>query len=138
MPSLNQLNMREFKMSVRIDGEHIDQYGHVNYLALPKLYEIAQDRALEECGLSFQGLETAYGIRSFVRRTELDYFDQLFEGDEVNVITGIDIGNTSMTFDQHMEKAEKRTSQYKLVVVAVDSEGKKVAIPEGIREAFKV
>lgn len=129
--------MREFKTLLKVTPEHIDQYGHVNYLAVPKLYEIAQDRALEECGLSFQKLETR-GIRSFVRRTELDYFDQLFEGDEVAVSTAVGIGNTSMTFDQYMEKAGKRTSQYRLVAVAVDSEGKKTAIPEDVREAFKV
>ena len=129
--------MREFQTSLRIDHEHIDQYGHVNYIALPKLYEIAQDKALEACGLSFQGLEADYGIRSFVKRMELDYFDQLFEGDEVNVITGVGIGNTSMIFDQHMKKAGAITSQYKMVVVAVDSEGKKASIPEAVREAFK-
>ncbi len=130
--------MREFKTALRVTSEHIDQYGHVNYLALPRLYEIAQDRALEECELSFQGLETDYGLRSFVRRTELDYFDQLFQGDEVTVSTAVNIGNTSMTFDQHMEKAEKRTSQYKLVVAVVDSEGRKAKIPDDVREAFKV
>lgn len=62
----------------------------------------------------------------------------LFQGDEVTVSTTVNIGNTSITFDQHMEKAGKRASQYKLVVVAVDSEGKKAAIPEDVREAFKV
>ena len=134
----NQTRMREFKTTLRIDGEHLDQYGHVNYRSLPLLYEIAQDRALEECGLSFQGLETKYGLRSFVRRTEADYFDQLFEGDDVLVTTSVNIRNTSMIFDQYMEKGQKRTSQLKLIVVTVDSEGRKTAVPDDIKEAFKV
>ena len=36
-----------------------------------------------------------------------------------------------------MKKAGAITSQYKMVVVAVDSEGKKASIPEAVREAFK-
>ena len=129
--------MREFKTVITIDNKHIDQYGHVNYQSLPILYEIAQDRALEECGLSFQRLETNYGLRSFVRRTETDYFGQLFEGDEVAVTTTVDVGNTSMTFEQRMEKKGKITSKYKIIVVTVDSEGSKVGIPDDVREAFK-
>ena len=55
----------------------------------------------------------------------------------MTVTTSVNIGNTTMIFDQHMEKAEKRTSQYKLVVVAVDSEGKKAAIPEEVKKLLK-
>ena len=88
-------------------------------------------------GFSFQGLETDYGLRSFVRRTETDYFGQLFEGDKVAVTTTVDVGNTSMTFDQYMEKGERKTSQYKIVVVTVDWKGRKAPRPDGIKEAFK-
>ena len=92
---------------------------------------------MEEHGFSWLVLEEKYGIRSVVRSLGVEYFRQLFEGDEVIVTTSVDFGNTRMVFEQYMEKGEEMSSKMKTVVVAVDSKGNKVPWPEEFKEAFK-
>ncbi len=125
-----------FKLT--IGREHIDEYGHVNYKAAPSLFEAAQDDFLTKChpemGLSFKYFEETFGLRSFVKKTDITWHDQLKEGDDCNISTSLELGKTSMKFYQSLEKADGLTISFFMVVVLVDSSGTPTPIPEDLRK----
>ena len=129
--------MRECKTRLALTDGYIDDYGHVNYLNVPKIYELGWDAILAEGGYSLLSIEEKYGIRSFVKKLEIGYLAELFENDEVVVTTRIDFGNTSMIFDQYIERGQQVVSRQKIVMVAVDSQGNKTPLPTELKEAFK-
>jgi YbgC/YbaW family acyl-CoA thioester hydrolase len=126
--------MVEVKTPMKVPGEYIDAYGHVNYLSLPKIFERGQDAFMASHGLSFDDLQDRYGLRSFVRRMEVDYRGQLFEGDDIVVNTTLGLGTSSLTYDQSVNKNDEVIASSKLVVVLVDSEGRKTVIPDDVRK----
>lgn len=42
---------------VNIGREHIDEYGHVNYKAYPKIFEAGQDDYMNRRGIGFDEIE---------------------------------------------------------------------------------
>lgn len=133
----------KFYLLTAIRREDLDEYGHVNYRQLPKIYEKAQDAFMEDRNVSLRSLETDYGLRSFVRRMEIDYMQQLFEGDDIIIDTYLEVGNTSIVYNQHIEKNTGLTdpaqiaSTMRLVVVMVDAEGEKASIPDEVRKKLQ-
>ncbi len=49
----------------------------------------------------------------------------------------IEIVNSSLTYNQRIQRRGKITSRFKLVVVAVDSKGMKKEIPEHVRRLLE-
>ena len=125
-----------------VGPEHRDpnpKYDHVNYLRVPKIFEIGQDDYMESRGIGFDTIEQQTGLRSFVRSLigmNVDYRGQLRVGDRVTIKTYIEngIGNSSFTFGQTMQRDGEHVFGLSLTVVMVDDEGKKTPIPDDIRD----
>jgi len=118
-----------------IPESFIDQYNHVNYKRYAEIAEIGQDEYLASRGLSFEYIEKYYGLRSFVISFDQVNFNQLFLGDKLDLLTGIEkFGNTSMSFGQSAFKEDNRIFDFNLKVVLVNAEGKPTRIPNSIRE----
>lgn len=120
---------------VAIRPEFIDQYGHVNYKRFPDIFESGQDDLMEKCiEGGFDGVDSTYGVRNFVKRTDTTINGQLLAGDEVLQHTSIGrLGSTSITFNQRMEKDGQNVADQTMVVVIVDKDNKPLPIPEDLR-----
>lgn len=122
-----------------ITKEFIDQYNHVNYKAYPQLLEDGQNRLMDIAGtVGFEQIEKDYGLRSVVVAMNVEYKGDLKEGEQVKVHTSITrLGNTSITYNQWVEKEGLRETSLTLVVVLVDSQGKPTKIPDALREKLE-
>ena len=49
-------------MKVVVDGSDIDEYGHKNYKAYPRLFEPAQDAFMNERGIGFAAINSLDGL----------------------------------------------------------------------------
>jgi len=127
--------MIEELTDITIGPEHIDQYGHVNYKAAPAILEEFQDALLVHQGVTFEGIEKNFGLRSFVKKIENTWDGELKENDECWVSTILRLGNTSMKFDQVLRKKDGSLILAQLMtVVLVDGDGKPTAIPAELRK----
>lgn len=119
---------------IKIDGKHIDQYGHVNYKAPTAILEEFQDALLFHAGVTIDGIEKDFGLRSFVKKIEVTWNGELKEGDECLVRTILELGNTSMKFRQTLNKDGGPVITQLMVIVLVDDTGKPSAIPVELRK----
>lgn len=118
-----------------IGNEHIDQYGHVNYTAVPKMLEQFQDRLLEiYANTSFQDVENRFGLRSFVKKMEILWDGEIKQGNICEVETTLDLGNTSMKFLQKLLLHGRVVITLFLVVVLVNKEGVPTPVPQELRD----
>lgn len=118
-----------------IGNEYIDQYGHVNYTAIPKMLEQFQDRLLEVYAkTSFQDIENRFGLRSFVKKMEILWDGEVRQGDISEVETTLDLGNTSMKFLQKLLVYGRLAVTLSLIVVLVNKEGVSTPIPQELRQ----
>jgi YbgC/YbaW family acyl-CoA thioester hydrolase len=132
----------EQKLPVQITGleifpEDIDEYGHVNYKNMPRLFESSQDQYMNNRGIGFEILQKKHGIRSFVKTYQTTMNQQLLVGDELTITTGIGhIGRTSFSFNQQIIKGGESAVDYNIVIVCVDNQGVSTEIPNDVRDAL--
>jgi acyl-CoA thioester hydrolase len=126
------------EIMAEVEKNYIDKYGHVNYSVHLQLYELGHKKLLESLGLSFEILQTRYGLKTLVRHAEVEYLHELFERDRVTVQTGISrIGKTSMTYDQNIDNRGVPISKAKITVVFVDGQGKPTEVPQDVRGSLE-
>ena len=117
-----------------MDGENIDEYGHVNYAAIPKFFESFQDQLLMTYGnTSFPDIEKKFGLRSFVKKLEITWDGEVKQGDNCRMETELTLGNTSMKFTQRLFVRGKLAISLFLVVVIVNNEGIPTPIPHDLK-----
>ena len=121
---------------VTVHADMVDEYGHVNYKNLPRLFEVAQDAFIGCRGLSFSGIEQSWGLRSFVVKMTVIYKAQLREGEQVTIKTALALGKTSLTFKQEME-VPQGSVEIEMVVVLVGSDDRPRPIPSELRAALE-
>lgn len=126
--------MIEEVTDVTIGEEYIDQYGHVNYKAAPAMLEEFQDALLFHAGVTFDGIEKDFDLRSFVKKLEVTWDGELRKGNECWLSTTLELGNTSMKFRQVLSKDGSPVVTQFMVVVLVDSAGKPTTIPAELRK----
>lgn len=124
--------------AVEVDPSQIDKYDHVNYATYLRWYEIGHRELLKQLGTGFKELRDTYGLKTFVRRADIDYLAEVQKNDTVTVHTGIDrIGNTSMTYDQRITRGDTIASKAKITVVFVNEQGTPETVPQEIRDSLE-
>ena len=128
-----------------VDRKFVDEYGHINYLGFPELFEAGQDAHMAGLGFPFREIQEKFGLRSFVKAMSVTYRGQLFPEDVVHIKTEIsDIGNSSFTFRQIAEIEEEfiedhqLAAEFELVVVLCGADGKKASIPDELRKRLSL
>jgi len=120
--------------NITMGDEHMGQYGHLNYKAVPAILEKSQDALLAHCKVSFTGIEIDFGLRSFVKNIEITWFQELRKGDECQVKTSLKLSKTSMTFKQLVTKNSLPAVFQTIVIVLVDMASKRTVIPDELRK----
>ena len=118
----------------RVMNKDIDLYGHADYSSYLNWYKQGHQEFLDKLGIGFEALEQKYGIKTVVRRADIEYLDQLFESDNISIKTSIDrIGRTSMRYCQSITKQKTTVSKAKITVVFIDNTNLPTPIPHNIR-----
>ncbi|MBI4175884.1 MAG: acyl-CoA thioesterase [Candidatus Aenigmarchaeota archaeon] len=123
-----------------VPQEDIDSYDHANCRKYLKYYQIGQEALLNRfLGVGYKGLETGYKVRALIRHSTIEYFHELFAGDEITINTTVgDVGNTSMTYRQSIERNSVTISEAAFTSVFTDLNRKPISIPDEIREKLVV
>ncbi|MEK7212348.1 MAG: thioesterase family protein [Patescibacteria group bacterium] len=120
-------------MLVTIDESVIDGYGHMNYKAYPRLFEQGQDAFMDSRDIGFRAIEERFGLRSVVADMHVAYHGELHAGDEVNLVTTVTVGRTSITYIQLVKRGDEILANMQLVVVLKNGEGKPTPVPDKVR-----
>jgi len=131
----NRLASLETVSSIKAKKKWVDHYGHVNYLKVPLIFEIAQDELLRSrASLSFPKIETDFGLRAFVAETTTTSYIQIFAGNQIEVRSRVVMGNTSLTFVQHATINEKPVARFIQKIVFVDATSNPAPLPDETKE----
>jgi len=132
-------NANPFSISFRVYYEDTDAGGivyHSNYL---KFAERGRTEALRAAGWDHKRVADEFGILFIVRHAEINYRAPARLDDLIEVRTSVEvIGNTSMTMQQDIWRDDKVLAEIKIVLVAVNSDGKPVRFPPQLRQIFNV
>lgn len=132
---MNDKIFEPFSITSRVYYEDTDAGGVVYHSNYFKFAERARTEWLRSAGWDRPRQEKELGIAFYVRQAEIDYRgparldDLLHTTAEVLVI-----GNTSITLRQVVSRDDKVLAEMKIVLVAVNSEGKPVRFPPQLRE----
>lgn len=122
----------------KVEKGDIDQYGHVNYKAYPRVFEPGQDQYMDERGVGFAKIEEGYGLRSFVKAFSITYEGQLFQDQQAEIRTRIDrLGRTSINYKQQLFVNNNRIALMQMTVVLVDEFDKPAEIPDVLRQKLE-
>ncbi len=125
---------RENSIEITVGDGDIDNYNHVGYDSHLRWFKQGHRRLLDSVGIGFERLESEYGLRTVVRRAEVDYVSQLHKGDVVRVSTKVEsIGRSSLTYLNEVDSGGKPSVHAKITVVFVGQEGRPSQIPEDVR-----
>ena len=128
MERLNNPHVTEYT----VGPDLIDHYGHVNYRNYPLIYDYGQDDLMASRGWPFSRIENELGLKVVVRDLHLNYPGQIVEGEQILILTEMELGRTSLKFRQQLEKRGEIINEQDLITVFLGAEGK-VAIPEIVR-----
>ena len=128
-----------FACSFRIYYEDTDAGGivyHANYL---KFAERGRTESLRAAGWDHHRVAQEFGLAFIVRHAEVDYRAPAKHDDWIEVRTAVDsVGNTSLTMKQGIWRGDKLLADIKIVLVAVNLEGKPVRFPPQLRQIFSL
>ena len=123
-----------FSISARVYYEDTDAGGvvyHANYF---KFAERARTELLRHAGWDRPRQEKELGVAFLVRQAEIDYRAPARLDDLLHVTAEVlAIGNTSLTLRQCISRDDKVLAEIKIVLVAVNNEGKPVRFPPQLR-----
>lgn len=126
------------KLTLRIDWSEIDNFGHVNNLAILKYVQAARVNYLEVVGLMQSQAEAKIG--PILASTGCQFRKPLFYPGEVTVYSKVDyIKNTSFRF-QHLIYNDQNeiAAEAQDIIVLYDFEKRiKISIPVELRERFE-
>ena len=124
-----------FSITSRVYYEDTDAGGvvyHANYF---KFAERARTELLRDIGWDRPRQEKELGVSFLVRQAEIDYFAPARLDDLLHTTAEVlAIGNTSLTLRQIVSRGEKVLAEMKIVLVAVNNEGKPVRFPPQLRQ----
>lgn len=124
-----------FEIKVRVYYEDTDAGGivyHANYF---KFAERARTEYLRAAGWDRKRVEKEFGIGFIVRHADIEYRAPAKHDDLLTVKTHITaIGNTSMTMKQDVWRDDKLLVEIKIVLVAVNADGRAVRFPPQLRQ----
>ena len=124
-----------FIWNARVYYEDTDAGGivyHANYL---KFAERGRTEFLRHVGWPRLRVEQELKIAFVVRHAEINYRAVAKLDDMLEVRTSITaIGNTSMTMQQDIWRGETVVAEIKVVIVAINFEGKAVRFPPQLRQ----
>jgi acyl-CoA thioester hydrolase len=132
---MTTMTPKPFSITCRVYYEDTDAGGvvyHANYL---KFAERARTEMLREAGWDRPRQEKELGIAFFVRQAEIDYRAPARLDDLLRTTAEIvAIGNTSLTLRQVVSREDKVLVEIKIVLVAVNKDGKPVRFPPQLRQ----
>lgn len=127
-----------FSITSRVYYEDTDAQGvvyHANYF---KFAERARTELLRHNGWDRPRQETELGLSFFVRHAEIEYKAPARLDDMIETTAEIaSIGNTSLTLRQVVTCEGKVMAAMKIVLVAVNNEGKPMRFPPQLRQIFE-
>ena len=135
-PPIKMKPMSEiFTISARVYYEDTDAGGvvyHANYF---KFAERARTEYLRAAGWDRLRQEKELGIAFLVRQAEIDYRAPARLDDFLRITAEVlAIGNTSLTLRQLVMRDDKVLAEIKIVLVAINAEGKPVRFPSELRQ----
>lgn len=126
-------------LAFRVYYEDTDAGGmiyHSNYL---KFAERGRTELLRQLGFDHKQVMDQFGIFLVVRHAEVDYRAMGRLDDWLTVETRVGpIGNSSIVMPQSVMRDGKILAEMKVVVVAINKEGKAVRIPSQLRQIFEL
>lgn len=124
--------MQDYSITISPRFYETDALGHINNAAIAAWFEVARVRFLESLGESQPSSAKDWILASL----QIDFHAETFYGRDVKaVITGAEVGNTSLTICCDMYQEERRTVRCMAVLVHMDTvEKKPERIPDWLRE----
>lgn len=120
---------------LRVRWVDTDASGRIHYIAAFRYFEVAEWELFRRAGISLRNHEKTFGFpRVSVSAT---FHVPLFADDEVAVhIRPEQVGTTSITFALEVFREETLCISGKVTSVFIGDQGKPIAVPEPIRQAF--
>lgn len=126
--------MENETLEVVIKKSYVDKYGHVNYKKYLDLLRWGQDNFAKKREISFSKIERTFGLRSVIRQMSIEYVDQVFPFEKVEIKTRVEkVGNSSFVYSQEILHGEKIVTRFTSTIVMIDKNGKPATIPPDVR-----
>jgi len=130
---------KRFETSLVSRTYECDSYGHVNHAVFLNYLEVARIEFLKTMGYTLDSLKKENLLMPIVK-LEIEYKQQVFAGEELIItVEWIKKKNRSAVFKQMIFNNDKSLLISKAFItwVAVNLQGKAVAIPEKIVEKYE-
>ena len=121
-------------LEIVIKKSHSDKYGHVNYKKYLDIFALGQDDCAKKHGIDFGEIERVYGLRSVIRKMNIEYVGEVFPFEVVHIKTWVEkVGNSSFTYGQKILRGEQVVTLFLTTVVMINKSNKPTSIPQSIR-----
>src|SRR5690242_13732005 len=120
---------------LRVRWVDTDASGRIHYTAAFRYFEVAEWELFRRAGIFLRNQEKTFGFPRV--SVSASFHVPLFADDEVAVhIRPERVGTTSITFALEVFREETLCISGKVTAVCIGDQGKPIAIPEPIRQAF--
>lgn len=129
--------------SHRVRSYELDSYQHVNNAVFMQWLEHGRSQLLQDKGLDYHKIETAWNVRLVTVATSINYRAQLHLDDSVEIRTSVTkMGNSSVTYRQDIlrieDSGETVACDCETTICFTDTEMKaSQPIPEQFRELYR-
>ncbi len=130
-----------FETRLKVRSYECDSYGHVNNAVYLNYLEYGRMEALEAMGITLERLKREAGALVVIRRIHIEYFHPATMGDVLVIRTHVKEGRRSSgIFRQEIyrESDGKTIAAADVTWVFVNLQGRPIAIPPMVREAFQI
>ncbi|MBT4520650.1 MAG: acyl-CoA thioesterase [Halieaceae bacterium] len=123
--------MLPFSITISPRSYETDALGHINNNAISAWLEVVRVSYLE----TLVPEDGAGGMNWVLASLHIDFLAETFYGADVVVrITGVTLGNSSVSFDCDMTQRDRTTVKGRAVMVFLDSQAKKPSpLPQALR-----
>ncbi len=121
-----------------VDDQFIDPYGgHLHHPGVLYYFEAERVSLFAENGLDMLRLQKEQQLKFVLRKANIRYREQVYEGDSVSIQTHVSSPKfTLLTFHQMLLKNTRIAIDATLDVGMIQGESKPIAIPDFILEAL--
>ncbi len=130
-----------YETRFKVRSYECDSYGHVNNAVYLNYLEYGRMEALEAMGITLERLKREAGALVVIRRIDIEYFWPATMGETLVVKTFVKEGRRSSgIFRQEIyrEPDGKKIAAADVTWVFVDRGGRPIAIPQMVRDAFRL
>lgn len=121
---------------IRVRWGELDPYNHVNHAVYSSYLEHARVESLELLDTGMDAISAA-GLQIVVVRSDVRFRAPATAGDELVVTTTLGaIGAATMTWVQTIDRDATRVVEAEITAACIDSSGRPVRIPAGLRDAL--